>query len=368
MELVDTVVIGAGVVGLAVARALQAAGRDVLLLEATGGIGNGISSRNSEVIHAGLYYPPGSLKARLCVEGRRLLYRYAAERAVEARPIGKLVVASDAGQTGALAALRDNAERNGVEGLRLIDGAQALALEPELRVVAALHSPVSGVIDSHALMLALLGDFENDGGTLVLEAPVIGGQIGETAHRLEIGGRDPITITARLVVNAAGLAAPRLARALAGMPAARIPEAHLAKGNYFSLSGARAPFRRLIYPLPEQAGLGVHATIDLAGRVRFGPDVEWVEHEDYAVDPARAPIFAEAIRRYWPGLPEDALAPDYAGIRPKISGPGTPSADFRIDGPKAHGIEGLWHLFGIESPGLTACLAIARAVADQAGA
>jgi len=349
-EQVEAIVIGAGVVGLAVARALAQRGLETLVLERETAIGTGISSRNSEVIHAGLYYPQRSLKAQLCVRGRQLLYEFCASHGVPHRRCGKLIVATEPAQLGALEALHAAGLANGVEELRLLTQAEALRLEPPLRCVAALESAATGIVDGHALMLALRGDFEAAGGMLAFGAPVLGG----SESSLEVGGAESMRIEARtLVVNAAGLDAPRLAAAL-GTPA---PQAWLAKGSYFALAG-RAPFSRLVYPLPEPGGLGVHLTLDLAGQARFGPDVEWVGRIDYRVDPRRAEAFYAAIRRYWPALPDGALQPAYAGIRPKIAGPGEPAADFAIE---RHG--GLVNLFGIESPGLTAALAIGERIA-----
>ncbi len=359
MDSIEAVVIGGGVVGLACARALALAGREVILVEAGEAIGTGTSSRNSEVIHAGIYYPPGSLKARLCVEGKGRLYAYARERGIPARAIGKLIVATDEAQRPGLAALKDIAERNGVHDLAWLDADAVRALEPEVAGVAALHSPSSGIVDSHALMLSFQGDLEAGGGLVALHAPVLGVRHGAAGFEVEVGGSEPMTLSCRTLVNAAGHAAPDLARGLRGGASAPVPRAYLAKGNYYALSGVRAPFKRLVYPMPEAAGLGIHATIDLGGQVRFGPDVEWVDRLDYAVNPDRGPAFAQAIRRYWPGLPDGALIPTYAGIRPKISGPGEPAADFLIQGPETHGIPGLVDLLGIESPGLTASLAIA---------
>lgn len=363
----ECVVVGAGVVGLAVARALARAGREVVILEAGPAIGTGISSRNSEVIHAGLYYPTGSAKARLCVAGRRMLYDYCAGHGVPHRRCGKLVVAVDEAQRPALEALHARARANGVEDLRLLDGAEARALEPELTCVAALHSPVTGIVDSHQLMLSLLGEAEAAGAMLALNSPVRGGRATGEGILLDVGGEEPARLSCRMLVNAAGLGAVALAAGLEGFPAARRPAFRMAKGNYFSLAG-RCPFHRLIYPLPEPGGLGVHLTLDLGGQGRFGPDVEWIEREDYDVDPARADRFADSIRRWWPGLPADALQPAYAGIRPKLHGPGEEAADFVIQGPAEHGVPGLVNLFGIESPGLTACLAIADAVAARLAA
>ncbi|MBV9079198.1 MAG: NAD(P)/FAD-dependent oxidoreductase [Methylobacteriaceae bacterium] len=362
MERVEAVVIGAGVVGLACARALAMAGQEVLVLEAEDAIGTGTSSRNSEVIHAGIYYPPGSLKARLCVAGKHRIYAYCRERGIRAEAVGKLIVATDEAQRPKLAALKDTAERNGVRDLAWLDPAAARDLEPEVACVAALYSPSSGILDSHAFMLSLQGDLEEAGGLVAFRASVMGARQAAYGFELAVGGDAPMTLLCRTLVNAAGHAAPAIARHLRGSGPAPIPQAYLARGNYYALSGVRSPFRHLVYPMPEAAGLGIHATIDLGGQVRFGPDVEWVERLDYAVNPARGPAFAEAIRRYWPGLPDDALVPTYAGIRPKISGPDEPAADFWIAGPESHGIAGLVDLFGIESPGLTSSLAIAEHV------
>lgn len=362
MDQVDAVVVGAGVVGLAVGRALARRGLETLVLEAEGAIGTGTSSRNSEVIHAGLYYPAGSLKARLCVAGRDALYAYCAERGIGHHRCGKLVVAATATQQAELEALRRKGAANGVDDLRLLSRAEALAIEPELACEGALLSPSTGIVDSHGLMLALQGDFERAGGIVALHAPVTRIVCG-APHRIEAGGAE---IAAGIVVNATGLWAPALAARTEGLALIHRPTARFAKGHYFSLAG-RAPFQRLIYPLPEAAGLGVHLTLDLGGHARFGPDVEWIAPDaedriDYRVDAARASAFEAAIRRYWPGLKPGALQPAYSGVRPKLVGPGEPAADFRIDGPAVHGIAGLLNLFGIESPGLTACLALADEV------
>jgi L-2-hydroxyglutarate oxidase LhgO len=362
MEQVDTVVIGAGVVGLACARALARPGREVIVLESEGAIGTHTSSRNSEVIHAGIYYPPGSLKARLCVSGRKALYPYLAEHGVSHCRCGKLIVAAEAAQLPALDKLRAQAAANGVDDLRPLSAAEACALEPELRCAGALESPSTGIIDSHGYMLALRGDAEDRGATLAFKSPVLSGRLLEGGIALEVGGAETIRLLARRVVNSAGLFAPRLAAAIEGFPPARVPPSRYCKGNYFSLAG-RSPFRRLIYPVPEKAGLGVHLTLDLAGRARFGPDVEWIEEIDYGVDPRRAKRFYDAIRSYWPGLADGALAPAYSGIRPKIQeSPEEPARDFLIQGPDVHGVSGLVNLFGIESPGLTASLAVGEHV------
>lgn len=372
MERIGAVVIGAGVVGLACARRLAQSGIDTVILERHAAFGTETSARNSEVIHAGLYYPAGSLKARLCVAGRHLLYDFCATHGVSHQRCGKLIVASSAAQESRLDALRRQGEANGVGDLRQLSAAEARALEPELRCTAALHSPSTGIVDSHGLMLALLGDAERDGAALAVRSPFIDGSIEDDGIVLNIGGEIEGKTTTRLkagiVINAAGLSATRVAAALAGFPPARIPAAFYAKGNYYALAG-RAPFSRLIYPLPEPGGLGVHLTLDLGGQARFGPDVEWLENPcrepDYRVDPARADGFYAEVRHYWPGLPDGALLPAYAGIRPKISGPADPAADFLVQGPETHGVAGLINLFGIESPGLTSSLAIAGLVAEK---
>ncbi|MEK6347662.1 MAG: NAD(P)/FAD-dependent oxidoreductase [Burkholderia sp.] len=364
-DTVECVVIGAGVVGLAVARACAERGWETVIVEAETAIGTGTSSRNSEVIHAGIYYPAGSLKARLCVEGRQLLYAYCEARQVPYRRCGKLIVATHDAQRDALAAVEAAARANGVTDLRRIEAAEARALEPALHCVAALESPSTGIVDSHALMLALLGDAERAGAAIAYRSPVIGGEVlrdhGHTVIELETGGDEPMRLRARRVINAAGLYAQAVAGALHGLPPASIPRARYAKGNYYALSG-RAPFSRLIYPVPEPGGLGVHLTLDLANQARFGPDVEWIDTIDYRVDPGRAGRFYEAIRRYWPALPDAALQPAYSGIRPKLDAPDGGSADFMIQSARDHGVPGLVNLYGIESPGLTASLAIASEV------
>jgi len=366
MDRVECVVIGAGVVGLAVARALAMAGREVVILEAEDAIGTHTSSRNSEVIHAGIYYPRGSLKARSCVEGRKRLYEYCKEHGVPHRRCGKLIVATNESQVLPLREILQKSHANGVTDVVEISAAEAMRMEPALRCVAALHSPSTGVIDSHALMLAYLGDAEAAGAMLSLRSPLNGCRFSSGGLVLRVGGEEPAEIEAQALVNSAGLRAPSVARLIEGFPPDRIPPELYAKGNYYSLAG-RAPFSRLIYPVPEPGGLGVHVTLDLAGQARFGPDVEWVERigrrGDYSVDPRRAEGFYAAIRRYWPALPDGALSPGYAGIRPKISGPREPAADFVLQGPPEHGVKGLVNLFGIESPGLTASLALADDVA-----
>lgn len=360
---VEAVVIGAGVVGLAVARALALSGREVIVLESEDAIGTGTSSRNSEVIHAGIYYPKDSLKAAYCVAGRKRLYPYCAERGIGHRRCGKLIVATDEDQIPGLRELEEKARTNGVDDIRWIEGAEAMALEPALDCMAALLSPSTGIIDSHGLMLAYQGDAEAAGAMIAFRSPVTGGRVGGDGIELDVGGDAPMTVAARAVVNAAGLHAQSLARSLQGIDPALVPPCYFAKGNYFSLAG-RAPFTHLIYPAPEAAGLGVHLTLDLGGQAKFGPDVEWVEEIGYDVDPGRCQGFYAAVRRYWPGLPDDSLQPAYAGIRPKIQAPGEPARDFMIQGPGDHGIAGLVNLYGIESPGLTASLAIADAVVD----
>ena len=364
-ETVDCVVIGAGVVGLAVARALALAGREVVVLDAAGAIGTETSSRNSEVIHAGIYYPPGSVKAVLCVEGRELLYRYCETHGVAHRRCGKLIVATAAEQVATLHKIRAQAAANGVHDLRLLSADEAKAMEPALCCVAALHSPSTGIIDSHGLMLAYQGDAEGRGAMLALHSPVIGGAVQNDGIMLEVGGDEPMQLLARTVINSAGLYAQRVAAALRGFPRDLVPPTYYAKGNYYSLSG-RSPFTHLIYPVPEAAGLGVHLTLDLAGQARFGPDVEWIAEIDYDVDLHRADGFYRAIRDYWPGLKDGQLAPGYAGIRPKLGGPEQPASDFVIQGPQHHGVAGLINLFGIESPGLTASLALANQVTQVA--
>jgi L-2-hydroxyglutarate oxidase LhgO len=364
---VDCVVIGAGVVGLACARRIGGSGREVLILEAEADIGSGISARNSEVIHAGIYYPTGSLKARLCVTGRERLYAYCAGHGVTARKVGKLVVATASEQVPALHKLMNQARANGIEDLALLTADDARRLEPQLSCVAAFHSPSTGIVDTHGLMLSLLGEAEACGAALARHASAQHGWIEDDGRvTLMVGGAEPMQVTARFLVNAAGLGAQAIARDLQGYPADRIPPLHYAKGNYFSLSG-RSPFSRLIYPMPEAAGLGVHLTLDLAGQARFGPDVEWIDRLDYDVDPRRGDAFYAAVRTYWPSLRDGTLQPAYAGIRPKIQAPGAPAADFRIDGPEVHGLPGQVHLYGIESPGLTSCLAIADEVAIRLG-
>ncbi|WP_460135110.1 NAD(P)/FAD-dependent oxidoreductase [Pseudomonas sp. S1_E04] len=358
---IDCVVVGAGVVGLAVAREMARAGNDVLVLEAGEAIGIGTSSRNSEVIHAGIYYPPGSLKARFCVEGRHALYAYCLSHGVDTRRTGKLIVANTDAQVAQLEFLLKRGLENGVDDLRLLDRGQATALEPALECIAALYSPSTGIVDSHALMLALQGDAEAAGTSVAFHTPLIGAQVIADGFLLDIGGESPMQLSCRRLINSAGLHAPALARSIEGLAPNKAPREYLCKGSYFSVS-KRVPFTHLIYPAPEADGLGVHMTVDLGGQARFGPDTEWVETENYQVDPARADGFYSAIRSYWPDLPDDSLQPGYSGIRPKISAPGEPACDFVISSQREHGVPGLINLFGIESPGLTSCLAIASHV------
>ncbi|MSQ51646.1 MAG: NAD(P)/FAD-dependent oxidoreductase [Betaproteobacteria bacterium] len=357
-EKIDCVVIGAGVVGLAVARAMQMRGRETIVLEAERSIGTGTSSRNSEVIHAGIYYAKDSLKARFCVEGRDLLYRYCREHGVAHKNIGKFIVATAQDQVATLEKIMAAAKANGVEDLRFISLHEVREREPQLHCLAALESPSSGIVDSHGLMLSLQGDLESAGGVVALGSPVLSARCSNARVAIEVGGDEPMTLEAAAVINCAGLNAPVVARKSAGLPPALVPPNHFTKGNYYSLTG-RSPFSRLIYPVPVPGGLGVHVTLDLAGQTRFGPDVEVIDSIGYDVDPARADAFYAEIRKYWPGLPDGALQPAYSGIRPKLGTARYPYNDFLIQGPGEHGVHGLVNLFGIESPGLTASLAIA---------
>jgi L-2-hydroxyglutarate oxidase LhgO len=364
MERVQNLVIGAGVVGLAVARTLALQGREVVVLESEDRIGTGISSRNSEVIHAGIYYPAGSLKARLCVAGNRALYAYCVAHHVNHHRCGKLIVATDESQMEALHHLRLRAEANGVIDLQWLDADSAHALEPRLHCHAALLSPSTGIVDSHGLMRALSVEAEAAGAAIVLKSPVLGGRRTQGGLEIEVGGDDPLTLQADRVFTCAGLGALALTWAMEGIRTEVLPPLprQFSKGNYYALAGA-APFSRLVYPVPSHGGLGVHLTLDLAGQARFGPDVEWIEHENYDVDPQRADSFYAEVRKYWPELPEGALQPAYAGIRPKLHGPDDPVPDFLIQREDAHGVPGLINLLGIESPGLTSCLALAEEVA-----
>ncbi len=370
MDRVECIVVGAGVVGLAIARRLAQAGREVIVLETEGDIGTGTSSRNSEVIHAGIYYPAGSLMARMCVAGKVSLYAYCADHGVPHRRCGKLIVAASAEDESRLKAIKARAEANGVADLEVLSGGDARAIEPELDCAGALLSPSTGIIDSHAYMLALAGDAEAAGAAFAFHAPLLRGRAAEGGIVVEIGGDAPMTLACGLLINAAGLNAIGAARMIDGMPLDKIPPAYFAKGNYFSCT-VRAPFSHLIYPVPEPGGLGVHLTLDMAGQARFGPDVEWIDDVNiddinYTVDPGRAARFYPAIRRYWPSLPNGTLVPSYSGIRPKIVPPAVAVQDFLIQDRSAHGINGLINLFGIESPGLTASLAIADHIAALA--
>jgi L-2-hydroxyglutarate oxidase LhgO len=357
-EKIDCVVIGAGVVGLAVARAMQLQGRETILLESELSIGTGTSSRNSEVIHAGIYYAKDSLKARFCVDGKKRLYEYCRDHGVAHRNCGKFIVATAPDQIGTLEKIQAAAKANGVGDLRFMTLDEVKRAEPELYCLAALESPSTGIIDSHGLMLALQGDFEAAGGMVAFGSPVLGGEFGAAQATLQVGGTEPMEIDAASVINCAGLNAPLIARKFSGLPPQAVPANHYSKGNYYSLAG-RSPFSRLIYPVPVPGGLGVHVTLDMAGQTRFGPDVEAIDVIDYDVDPKRAGAFYAEIRKYWPALPDGSLQPAYAGIRPKLGTPQAPANDFVIHGPRDHGVPGLVNLFGIESPGLTSALAIA---------
>jgi L-2-hydroxyglutarate oxidase LhgO len=366
VEEVECVVAGAGVIGLAIARRLATEGHEVLVIEAEDAIGTHTSSRNSEVIHAGIYYRHGSAMARLCVAGRHALYEFCRSRGVPHRQCGKLIVATNAEEAERLPAIAAGAAANGADDLRLLSREEALALEPALSCTAALLSPSTGILDSHAYMLALQGEAEQAGTVIAFLTQVTGGHVADGRTILHTSGTEEMTLACRMFVNAAGHGAPGLARAMTGLPDAFVPTAYFAKGNYFSLTG-RAPFTRLIYPVPVPGGLGTHLTLDMGGAARFGPDVEWIDRLDYNVDPARGVPFYRAVRRYWPELEDGALAPSYAGVRPKIVPPAIAGQDFSINGPATHGLAGQVHLFGIESPGLTASLAIANEVAILLG-
>ena len=363
---IETVVIGAGIVGLAIARALARSGREVIIVERADAIGTETSARNSEVIHAGIYYPEGSNKARFCVEGRNMLYAYCAERGIAHQRCGKLIVASSTAEMERFHGMVARAHANGVEDLVSLDAAKVAQMEPEIACVGALLSPSTGSVDSHGLMLALQGEAEDHGAMIAFNTPVEAIEVTNAGFALRTGGEAPLRLTCRELVNSAGHGAVPLARKTAGLEAGFVPEAFQAKGVYFRLMG-KSPFRHLIYPAPDEASLGIHATIDLGGQTRFGPDVEWLAPReaaqfDYEVDPHRGEKFYAAIRKYWPGLKDGALAPDYSGIRPKICGPGEPAADFMISGPQTHRVPGLVNLFGIESPGLTSSLALGEEV------
>lgn len=365
VERVDCIVIGAGVVGLACAKFLAEAGREVIVLEAADMIGTETSARNSEVIHAGIYYPTGSFKAKACVEGKEFLYRYCAERGIPHKRLGKLIVASETSEAPRLKALQQKAADNGVDDLELLSAQDVERLEPAVRCVGGLLSPSTGVIDSHALMLAYQGDAEDAGAMIAYLSPVVGGRIrAKGGVEVDVGGEAPMTLAADLVVNSAGLHAVPVASSFEGAPVDTFPIARYAKGNYFSLLG-KQPFSRLVYPMPVAGALGVHVTVDLGGQCKFGPDIEWIDAVDYDMDPARADSFYAAVRAYYPGLQDGALVPAYAGIRPKIHGPDDPQPDFMVQGPADHGVPGLINLFGIESPGLTASPAVAQAVLRQ---
>lgn len=362
---VQCIVIGAGVVGLAVARELATNGIEVLVTERAEGIGTGTSSRNSEVIHAGIYYPAGSLKARLCVQGKHMLYDYCKTRGVEHRQLGKLIVATDESEHETLRGILNKAQANGVNDLQWLDASRAQALEPALACSAALLSPSTGIIDSHGLMLAYQGDAENAGAQFVFHCPFDSAKtLVEGGFEVSFGGPDPMTLTCDMLINAAGLQAVATAKKIDGLDPSQVPQAYLCKGSYFNLQG-KAPFDHLIYPVPQKAGLGVHLTLDLGGQAKFGPDTQWVDAENYDIDMSRSEGFYEAVRRYWPELKDGALAPGYTGIRPKISGPTEAAADFCVSGQTDHGVAGLVNLFGIESPGLTASMAIAVEVRRQ---
>ena len=373
MDRVDCVVIGAGVIGLAVAREMALQGRETILLERESAFGTISSARNSEVIHAGIYYPKDSLKAKLCVEGNRMLYEYCRTHHVATQPYGKLIVASDDSQLDDLQAILYKAQQNNVPEIKLITGEQAKAMEPDLQCSAAVLSASTGIVDSHGFMLSLLGGFEDAGGMIAYQSPLISAKpIGSKAQdgfELEIGGADGMKIQTKLLINCAGMSAPTIAQKITGLSQDQIPKAYFAKGNYFSLSG-KSPFKHLIYPIPEPGGLGVHLTLDMGGQAKFGPDVEWLEIDDenqidYTVNPKRGDGFYAAVRKYWPGLKDNALQPDYSGVRAKIVPPNSPAGDFCFNTPKDHGLEGLFNLYGFESPGLTSSLAIAKYLEGQ---
>ena len=358
---IECAVIGAGVIGLAVARELALNGHEVIILEAESSIGTGTSSRNSEVIHAGIYYEPDSLKARLCVEGKKNLYDYCKRRGIPFKQCGKLIVASNKKQIYNLEIIQQKAIENNVNDLMWLNQSEVYELEPELSAYAALFSPSTGIIDSHALMLSFQGDAENNGTVVAFNSPILTGEIKNNSISLNVGGSEPSKLLCQNVINCAGLHAQSIAKELIGLSQKHVPEIHYAKGNYFSLIG-KNPFKHLIYPIPEKAGLGTHLTLDLEGQARFGPDVEWIENINYNVDSSRGKSFYNSIKNYWPGIKDHSLQPGYSGITPKLNGANGPATDFVISGPKTHGIQGLVNLFGIESPGLTASLAIAQEV------
>ena len=373
MERVDCVVVGAGVIGLAIAREMALQGRETILLERESAFGTVSSARNSEVIHAGIYYPKDSLKAKLCVEGNRLLYEYCRSHQVATQPYGKLIVATDATQLDDLQAILYKAQNNHVPAIKIISGDEAKLLEPQLQCVAAILSSSTGIVDSHGYMLSLLGGFEDAGGMVAYQSPLMSAKpIGENAKdgfELEIGGADGMRLHTKILINCAGMSAPAVAQKIAGLSQQQIPKAYFAKGNYFSLSG-KSPFSHLIYPIPEPGGLGVHLTLDMGGQAKFGPDVQWLEIDnedqvDYTVDPKRGEGFYEAVRRYWPQLKDGTLQPDYSGVRAKIVPPNTPAGDFCFNGPSDHELQGLFNLYGFESPGLTSSLAIAKHLEGQ---
>lgn len=361
MDKLDCIIIGAGVIGLAAARSLAMSGREVFILERLESIGNEASSRNSEVIHAGIYYSPGSLKAKLCVRGKELLYNYCGERGIGHNRIGKLIAASDESELPELKRLMAQARENGVHDLVWMNRNDVREVEPELNCLAALLSPSTGIMDSHSLMEEFLGDARDGGAELVLNTRVEGGRIADGGIVLEVGGQEPMTVQSRTVINCGGTHAPNVAHSIEGIPAGSIPPSYMCKGNYFALSGS-VPFKHLIYPIPGDHSLGIHLTFDLAGKARFGPDTQWVDSADYAVDSQRTDIFRKSIKKYWTGLPDGGLEPDYSGIRAKITGPDEKAADFMIQGPETHGVPGLVNLYGIDSPGLTASMAIAEEV------
>ena len=364
METLDCAVIGAGVVGLAIARKLAISGREVVILEAEDAFGTHTSARNSEVIHAGIYYASGSLKARLCVPGRKALYEYCAEHGVNHQRLGKVIVACDDSELAGLKKYKAQAEANGVDDLRMLAAAELKTMEPAVRCVAGFLSPSTGIIDSHGLMLSYLGEAEDHGAMLALSSPVLGGRVESDGIVLEVGGAEPMTVKCRSVIISAGLRAPGVARSITGIPAATIPPAYYAIGHYYTLT-TKSPFNRLIYPVARPDWLGVHVTIDLGGRVKFGPDFEWIDRVDYQFDERREQSFYKAIRHYFPGLQDGTLQPGYTGIRPRITGPGEPVQDFTLHDHSVHGVDGLVALYGIESPGLTSSLAIADYVAER---